>query len=152
MKNATLAKRLIGEQKMAVLSTNSKRHAGFPFGSVVGYALDSEARPLLLISALAVHRRNLDGDPRGSLTMFEDEAQVDPSNAARVTVMGEFAPVPEADRLDARAAYLAKHPEAERWVDFGDFSFLRMEVKDLYFVAGFGSMGWILAEDYRAAS
>src|SRR5438034_7494893 len=90
MKNATLAKQLAAEQKMAVLSTNSKRHVGFPFGSVVGYALDSEARPLVLISGRAVHYRNLEGDPRASLTIFEDEAQDDPARAARLTLMGEF--------------------------------------------------------------
>ena len=151
MKNATLAKRLIAEQKMAVLSTISKRHEGFPFGSVVGYALDAESRPLLLISGLAVHYRNLEGDGRASLTMFEDEAQGDPMNAARVTVMGDVVPVPEADLPAARAAYLAKHPDAEQWIDFGDFSMLRMEIKDLHFVGGFGSMGWILPGDYGLA-
>ena len=93
MKNATKAKQLIAESKMAVLSTNSKRHEGFPFGSVVGYAIDEESRPLLLISALAVHHRNLEADGRASLTVFEDEATGDPTNAARVTVMGEVLPV-----------------------------------------------------------
>ena len=152
MKNATLAKRLISQQKMAVLSTNSKRHVGFPFGSVVGYAVDASGRPLLLISGLAVHNRNLESDPRASLTMFDDEAQGDPTNAARVTLMGDVAPVPESDLPAARAAYLARHPDAEQWIDFGDFSMLRMEIKDLYFIAGFGSMGWILAEDYQQAA
>jgi hypothetical protein len=85
------------------------------------------------------------------LTMFEDEALADPTNASRATLMGDIHPVPDADLAEARAAYLAKHPEAEQWVDFGDFTILRMEVKDLYFIGGFGSMGWILAEDYRQA-
>ena len=151
MKNATLAKRLIREQRMAVLSTNSRRYAGFPFGSVVGYSLDAEARPLLLISALAVHYRNLEVDARASLTVFDDEAQGDPTNAARLTLMGELGPVPDVDVPAARKAYLAKHPEASQWIDFGDFAMMRMEVKDLYFIAGFGSMGWILPEDYRQA-
>ena len=152
MKNATLAKRLVAEQKMAVLSTNSKRHAGFPFGSVVGYAVDTDARPILLISSLAVHHRNLEADPRASLTMFEDEAQGDPTNAARVTLIGEVHPVPDNERPSAREAYLAKHPDATQWVDFGDFSLVRMEVKDLFFIAGFGSMGWIMPEDYTGAA
>jgi putative heme iron utilization protein len=151
MKTATKAKRLIAEQKMAVLSTNSKRHNGFPFGSVVGYALDEEDRPLLLISALAVHYRNLAADSRASLTVFDDEAQSDPLNSARATMMGEIAPVLAEDLPAARAAYLKTHPEAEKWIDFGDFTILRMTVKDLYYIGGFGSMGWILPEDYRAA-
>ena len=152
MKNATLAKRLIAEQKMAVLSTISKRHDGFPFGSVVAYALDAESRPLLLISGLAVHHRNLESDGRASLTMFEDEALGDPQNAARVTLMGDVVPVPESGLPAARAAYLAKHPEAEQWIDFGDFAMLRMEVKDVYFIGGFGSMGWIMPKDYQQAA
>ena len=151
MKNATLAKRLIGEQKMAVLSTQSKRYGGYPFGSVIGYALDAESRPVLLMSSLAVHHRNLEADPRASLTMFEDEALADPTNSSRVTLMGEIQPVPETDLPAARAAYLIKHPDAEQWVDFGDFTILRMDVKDVYFIGGFGSMGWILPDDYRQA-
>ncbi len=151
MKNATLAKRLVAEQKMAVLSTNSKRYSGFPFGSVIGYALDPGAHPVILISALAVHHRNLEADPRASLTIFDDEAQAEPTSAGRVTLMGEIKPVPAPDLPAARAAYLAKHPDSEQWIDFGDFSLLRMEVKDLYFIAGFGSMGWILPQDYREA-
>jgi putative heme iron utilization protein len=151
MKTATKARELIAEQKMAVLSTNSRRHTGFPFGSVVAYALDAESRPLLLISSLAVHHRNLEADGRASLTMFEDEALGDPLNAMRVTVMGEVVPVPEADLVAARAAYLARHPEAQQWIDFGDFMMLRMEIKDLYFIGGFGSMGWILPEDFGQA-
>jgi putative heme iron utilization protein len=151
MKNATKARNLVAEQKMAVLSTNSKRYGGFPFGSVVPYALDSEARLLLLTSALAVHHRNLASDPRASLTVFEDEALGDPLKSSRVTVMGEIRPVPEADLAAARDAYLARHPESEKWIGFGDFTLQRMEVKDLYFIEGFGSMGWIMPEDYRNA-
>ena len=149
MKNATLAKRLASEQKMAILSTNSKRYAGFPFGSVVGYALDAEARPLLLISRLAVHYRNLEADPRASLTVFDDDALADPSNAPRLTLMGEFSLV--TNDANAQAAYLARHPEAAEWIQFGDFSIMRMEVKDLFFVAGFGSMGWIMPVDFQQA-
>jgi putative heme iron utilization protein len=151
MKSANKAKRLIVEQKMAVLSTNSKRYGGFPFGSVVGYAIDLESRPLILMSALAVHHRNLEADPRASLTIFEDEAMDNPTKGARVTVMGEVRRVPATDLAEARTTYLAKHPEAAQWIDFGDFSMLRMEVKDLYFIGEFGSMGWIIPEDYRAA-
>ena len=53
----------------------------------------------------------------------------------------------------ARAAYLVKHPDAEQWIDFGDFSMLRMEIKkDLYYIGGFGSMGWVLPEDFAHAA
>ena len=60
-----------------------------------------------MISGLAVHHRNLEADPRASLTIFEDEAQADPTGAARVTLIGEVQVVPDADRPHARAAYVA---------------------------------------------
>ena len=154
MKNATHAKRLIAEQRMAVLSTISKRYSGFPFGSVVGYAIDTDSRPLMLVSALAVHHRNLEADARAKLDHFRRcEAMGDPASAARVTVMGEVRPVPEPDLAAARTAYLAKHPDARQWISFGDFTMLRMEIKDLFFIGGFGSsMGWILPlEDFVKA-
>jgi len=50
-----------------------------------------------------------------------------------------------------RAAYLARHPRAQYWVDFDDFSFWRLDVKDVYFVGGFAAMDWVTADDYRAA-
>ena len=136
---------------MAVLSTNSKRHGGFPFGSVVAYAIDAESRPLLLISALAVHYRNLQADARASLTIFEDEAHAEPLNAGRVTLMGEIGLIPESGVEAARAAYLTYHPASQKYIDFGDFSMFRMEIKDLYFIGGFGSMGWILPQDFQQA-
>ena len=152
MKNATKARQLVASQQMGVLSTHSRRHSGFPFGSVVAYGLDSEGRPIFLMSGLAVHLKNLQAESKASLTIFEDEAQTDPMSAARVTLMGEVQPVVAGEDLAAvRAAYLSTHPTAGQWADFGDFAFLRMEVKDLYFIAGFGSMGWILPEDYRSA-
>ena len=152
MKNATKLWELTAGQTMGVLSTMSKRQAGYPFGSVVAYALDGQARPVLLISALAVHFKNLQSDSKGSLTVFEDEALSNPMTAARATLMGEFHPVPESELAVVKAAYLARHPEAERWANFGDFAFLRMDIRDIYYIGGFGSMGWILPEDYRAAS
>ena len=50
-----------------------------------------------------------------------------------------------------RAAYLDRHPSAKYWIDFSDFSFFRLDVTDVYFVGGFGVMGWVDAVDYRAA-
>ena len=149
MKNATKVRELVASQHMAVLSTVSLRQRGFPFGSVVAYALDDQARPLLLISGLAVHFRNLQADPRASLTIFEDEAMDDPVKAARVTLMGEVQRVAESELDSVRAAYLARHPESEKWASFGDFGFFRMDVRDIYFIGGFGAMGWILPDDYR---
>jgi putative heme iron utilization protein len=115
------------------------------------YALDAEARPLFLISRLAVHTQNLETDRRASLLVAESTGAGDPLAAARVTVLGEVVPAPPADLAPARTAYLACHPTAAYWVDFEDFAFHRLEVTEVYFVGGFAAMGWVDAAAFRAA-
>ena len=143
---------LLHRQRTGYLSTMSRRQAGFPFGSVMPYALDSEGRPLLLISKMAMHTKNLDRDPRASLLVPEEEAARDPLGAARATLIGRIAPVPEADLAAVRKYYLERQENARYYVDYSDFSFYRMEVADVYFVGGFGVMGWVDAADYARAA
>src|SRR5499426_824622 len=94
-------------ERTGMLSTLSRRHSGYPFGSLMPYALDRSGQPIFLISALAMHTRNLEADPRASLFVTESTASEDPLAAGRITVMGEAARVPSADVGEARAAYLA---------------------------------------------
>jgi putative heme iron utilization protein len=115
------------------------------------YALDLSGRPLFLISSMAVHTQNLMADRRASLLVTEPDVTGDPLAAPRVTLMGEVVPVPAAELAAVRATYLAAHPHAASWVDFGDFTFHRLEVRDVYFVGGFGAMGWATAAEYLAA-
>jgi putative heme iron utilization protein len=115
------------------------------------YALDQSGQPIFLISTLAMHTRNLEADPRASLFVTESTASEDPLAAGRVTVMGNAGRVPSADIGDARAAYLAWHPNASNWVDFEDFSFWRLTVQDIYWVGGFGAMDWLPVRDYATA-
>jgi len=148
---AERARTLLALGRTGSLATLSHRHPGHPFASVMPYALDAEGRPLFLISRLAIHTQNLETDRRASLLVAESGGAGDPLAAARVTVMGEVAPTPSADLAPARAAYLARHPNAAYWVDFEDFAFFRLEVADVYFVGGFAAMGWVDAGDYRTA-
>jgi hypothetical protein len=145
------ARTLVHLGRTGMLSTLSRRHPGYPFGSIMPYALDAEGRPLFLISALAMHTQNLAADRRASLLVTQPGGVGDPLAAGRVTVLGEVAPVPDADRAAARQAYLAAHPNAASWVDFPDFAFHRLEVRDVYWVGGFGAMDWISADAFRAA-
>jgi putative heme iron utilization protein len=64
--------------------------------------------------------------------------------------MGEVARVGEGASA-GREAYLARHPSARSWADFPDFGLWRLEVRDVYFVAGFGAMGWVEAAEYQTA-
>jgi heme iron utilization protein len=115
------------------------------------YALDGTGWPLFLISSMAVHTQNLAGDSRASLFVAEPDWSGDPLAAGRVTLMGAVTPAPADAVAEARAAYLARHPNAAYWVDFEDFAFHRLEVADLYFVGGFAAMDWIDAAAYAAA-
>jgi putative heme iron utilization protein len=137
--------------RVGSLSTHSRKQPGFPFGSVMPYALDGQANPIFLISTMAMHTHNLLADPRSSLLVTQPDAGGDPLGASRVTLLGNVLPVPEADVPEARKIYLARHADSKYWVDFGDFSFYRMSVVDVYYVGGFGVMGWVPASEYYSA-
>jgi putative heme iron utilization protein len=115
------------------------------------YGDDGLGRPLLLISGLAVHTRNLEADPRASLLVAEPGPAGDVLAAERVTVLGTARRLAAPEVQDARTLYLARHPEATAWVEFGDFALWRVEVDEVYVVGGFGVMGWVTPEVYAAA-
>ena len=139
--------------RTGTLATLARRPAGHPFASLMPYALDAGGHPLLLISAMAVHTQNLEADPRASLLITQPGLgpEGDPLAAGRLTLLGEALRLPAADADAARAAYLARHARARHWVDFEDFAFWRLEVRDTYFVGGFAAMGWVTADEYLAA-
>lgn len=137
--------------RIGSLSTLSQKRPGWPFGSVMPYGLDQLGRPSFLISTMAMHTQNILGDSRASLLVTHPDASGDPLAAARVTLMGETARVPEAEVTQVRDLYLARYENAKYWVDFNDFAFYRMEVADIYHVGGFGVMGWVAADDYARA-
>jgi heme iron utilization protein len=137
---------------VAILSTLSRKRSGFPFGSLMPFALDSAGRPIFLISNMAMHTQNLKADPRCSLFVTQVSADGDPLGAARATLVGNAEPVPEADLASVREKYLARYENSRYWVDFADFSFFRLQPIDLYYVGGFGVMGWVDASDYEHAA
>ena len=83
--HAERVRTLVSLSTVATLSTLSPKHAGFPFGSLMPYALDSEGRPLFLISNMAMHTQNLKADPRASLFVAQTLTDGDPLGAARAT-------------------------------------------------------------------
>ena len=144
---AEQARTLVHLERTGTLGTLSRRHPGHPFVSIMPYATDGQGRPLLLISALAMHTQNLEADRRASLLIAQAGSE-DPLALARVTLMGRAVRLEAAERAVARDAYLARHPNAVHWVDFEDFAFWRLDLADVYFVGGFGAMGWVGADDY----
>lgn len=148
---AEQARTLMHLGRVGTLSTQSRKQPGFPFGSVMPFGLDADGRPLLLISNMAMHTQNLKADPRASLLVMQDPGAVDLLGAARITLIGEATPLGEDDLAEVRELYLKAYPNAKYWVDYDDFGFFRMSVKDVYFVGGFGVMGWVSAENYVEA-
>ena len=150
--HAERTRTLLTAGSIATLSTQSRKHPGFPFGSLMPYALDSQGRPLLLISNMAMNTQNLKSDPHCSLFVAQPTSDEDPLGTARATLVAEAHPVPSQDLPAARESYLARHPTSRYWVDFTDFSFFRLNLVDLYYVGGFGVMGWVDAAGYQSAA
>src|SRR5712692_7313162 len=115
------------------------------------YGLDDHGRPIILISTMAMHTHNLQADSRASLLVTQPDASDDPLGASRVTLVGNVLPVPRSEVAEARKLYLSRYANSQYWVDFEDFSFYRMDVVDVYYVGGFGVMGWVSDSDYEHA-
>ena len=148
---AERARTLVYLGRIGSLSTYSLKQPGFPFGSVMPYAQDDRGRPIFLISTMAMHTQNLRADSRASLLVAQSDAAEDVLGAARVTLVGDVRPIPTPEVADARKLYLASYENSKYWVDFEDFSFYRMSILDVYYIGGFGVMGWVNATDYEGA-
>jgi heme iron utilization protein len=140
------ARALLAAESIGVLSTISVHRPGFPYGSVTPYALSAQGEPLLLLSRLAAHTKNLLADPRASLFVGDRSAAEDPQAGARVSLLGRVSPLPaqgEGDEPDARSRYLTVWPRAASYLELGDFSFWRLEVEEARLIAGFGEIRWL---------
>jgi heme oxygenase (biliverdin-IX-beta and delta-forming) len=142
---------LVYRSNVGTLSTMSEKHPGSPFGSLMPYGLDAKGRVVFLISTMAMHTHNLIQDPKASLFVSQTDSGGDPLDASRVTLMGQVTKVPDDETKNVRELYLSRYGNASYWVDFDDFSFYRMDITDIYFVGGFGAMGWVTSEEYTQA-
>jgi len=143
--HAERARTMVSLLRTGTLSTLSAD--GFPHGSYATFALDGPD-PVFLVSKLATHTQNLEGDARASLMAHESHAD-DPLANGRVTLLGQCARLE--DDATARSAFLAVHPQAEYYVDFKDFGFFRLEVASLRYIGGYGRMSWVEVDEWRAA-
>ncbi|MEH2510991.1 putative heme iron utilization protein [Nitrobacteraceae bacterium AZCC 1564] len=135
-KPAGLARSLLSRSRQGALAT-LMAGTGDPYCSLINVASAPDGAPILLISRLAIHTRNILADPRVSV-MLDERAAGDPLEGARIMLAGnaEEAGRDNVDQL--RRRYLAAHPSAEMFADFKDFSFFRVVPKALHLVAGFG--------------
>jgi putative heme iron utilization protein len=146
---AERARTLASIARIGSLSTHSRKFPGFPFGSMMPFAIDAAGRPVFFISSMAMHTENLKNDPRASLLITQPDVSGDPLGAARLTLVGSagIAPAAEVSEL-----YLSRYESARQWQDFSDFAYYRLDVAGVYFIGGFGVMGWVPAEEYAAAA
>jgi hypothetical protein len=132
---ARLARSLLRRRRQGALAT-LMAGSGNPYCSLVNVASHADGSPILLISRLALHTRNILDDPRVSL-MLDERAEGDPLEGARIMLSGR-AEEAGADRELLRRRYLNAHPSAQAFVGFGDFSFFRILPNGAHLVAGFG--------------
>jgi len=134
-----------------VLSTHSSKYPGYPFGSVVPFCLDQSGQPLLLISRLAQHTRNITENPKVSLTLLEHRPeQGDIQQVERLTLIADAAPV--ADVADAAQRYYRCFPQARGYHEELDFDFYRLDLVQLRFIEGFGQARWLSPGDVVLAN
>jgi putative heme iron utilization protein len=144
MSEGTEARRYLRRHHAGVLATLSKRLGGYPFGSVVPFVLDHAAQPVVLVSRLAEHTKNMAADPRASLLVHD--AAEDVQTAARLTIVGDAEPVAESGLIAAR--YLRYFPDARGLLDLGDFSFWRLRPAFVRHIAGFGAIRSITPQNF----
>lgn len=140
----TLARHLVRRLDRGVLSTahrgDENGPAGQAYGSLVLYACDHAAQPLLLISDLADHTKNLRADARCSLLVDGTGGLAEPLTGPRVTLMGTMEPADDPALLNR---FTARHPGSAFYAGFGDFHLFRMKVDRAHLVAGFGRIHWM---------
>jgi putative heme iron utilization protein len=130
----TEARLLLRRARTAALGTLNLDPTG-PYVSLANIATDASGCPVIFISKLAWHTRNILARPEGSLMVSEIPALGDALTGLRVTLMGKFEPLPAAEIAER---YVSHHPAARFYLDFPDFSFWRLLPQKIHAVAGFG--------------
>jgi len=149
MSPAQEARTFLQATHSGILSTLSVKFEGYPFGSIAPFVLDDDGNPLILISTIAEHTKNIQHDPRVSLIAF-DPAAPDMQAGARLTLLGE-ARVADKQEGILRDHYLARFPQAAQYFDMHDFLFYSIEAHQARFIGGFGKIHWISGDALREA-
>jgi putative heme iron utilization protein len=146
---AVLCRRIIRAAERVTLATTAVKGKGgvggpWPYASLVLAACDGPGNPLLLISDLADHTRNIRADARVSLLYDGTGGLDDPLTGPRVTLQGEAEQVEDGNLMEL---YLGRHPSADTYAGFKDFHLFRVRLLRAHLVAGFGRIHWIEAGD-----
>lgn len=139
------ARELLNSRSFGVLSTLSLKLEGFPFGSVVPYCLNDEGAPVILISTIAEHTKNINADSRCSITILREGDDV--QSNSRLCLVGNMEKLPSEDKITAER-YYRHFPKSRGYHQSHDFSFYRLTIKDIRYIGGFGRIHWLTPETF----
>ena len=130
-----------------ILSTTSAAVPGNPFGSAVPYVTTAEGTPVIYVSDLAQHTKNLRADPRAFLTVLEPD-RADPQASSWISLLGGGVELTGEDRDAVSELYFARFPMSRHFANTHDFAFWAFEPKRIRFIGGFGKIHWIEPADW----
>ncbi|WDE99228.1 DUF2470 domain-containing protein [Lentisphaera profundi] len=142
---------LLKAEKDGVLSTHSLDVPGYPFGSVTPYSLDKLGRPVILISEIAQHTKNINADKRVSLTITATSQARDVQANARLTYLADARVITE-DEAEAKERYLRKFSHAKHYFQTHDFNFYVLEPVRSRYIEGFGKIWWLENDEIELES
>ena len=140
MSLALEAKQFLRSTRSGVLSSFSAKFAGYPFGSVMPFVLGHDCQPIVLISTIAEHTKNIIANPKVSLLVFAGAEDLHANG--RLTLIGEATQIEKND-ADLMARYCRYFPESAGYLAMHDFQFYRINIAQARYIAGFGKMSWI---------
>ena len=126
-----------------ILSTVSKKHDDYPFGSFVTYVTSSARTAYLYLSDLADHTKNLHHSSKSSLTILKLNTNGDKQNSERLTIMGDLVPVAENELDSCKKRYYQMLPESKMYAKMHDFNFYKIQIKNVRWIGGFGKIAWL---------
>jgi len=152
MKEKNAARRLFLQESFGVLSTISLDVPGYPFGSITPYCADRQCRPIIYISRIAQHTRNILADSRVSLTVFDNSGDDgDVQARGRITCIADARPLDEEEQ-DVRERYFRYFPSARQYAETHDFEFFWLDLIRVRFIGGFGEIYWIEPSEFMIAN
>lgn len=151
MKENNAARLLFLQESFGILSTISLDVPGYPFGSITPYCADRQCRPIIYISRIAQHTRNILADSRVSLTVFDNSGDDDVQARGRITCIANARPLDEEEH-DVRERYFRYFPSARQYAETHDFEFFWLDLVRVRYIGGFGQIYWIEPSEFMTAN
>ncbi len=135
---------LMRSSNIAILSTVSKKHQNYPFGSFITYISGQNRSLFVYASDLAEHTKNFTNDPKSCLTIFKVTNEDDKQNSSRLSIMGDFKKVKEKIDIElCQNRFFTFLPESRKYSKTHDFNFYKLDPKEIRWIGGFGEIAWL---------